>query len=87
MCVHCYKLASEEVRHEILSLLKKKPRNVGELTEKLHIKQPTVTHHLKLLADAGLVRMEKHGRVHLYSLEADSECFSDCGLLRDIVKK
>jgi DNA-binding transcriptional ArsR family regulator len=81
MCVHCYKLASDEGRHKILSLLSKKPRTVSELTERLHVKQPTVTHHLKRLADAGLVRMKKEGRTHRYALAKESECFNECGLL------
>ncbi len=84
MCDHCYKLAAEKARYRILSLLKKNPRTVGELTERLHVKQPTVTHHLKLLASAGLVRMEKYGRAHQYSLATESECFSECGLLRGL---
>lgn len=84
MCVHCYKLASDAGRHKILSLLSKKPLTVSELTERLHVKQPTVTHHLNRLADAGLVRMTKAGRTHRYSLAKESECFSECGLLKGL---
>ena len=86
MCTHCYKLASEEARHQILTLLKKGPHTVGELTERLHVKQPTVTHHLKLLSKAGLVAMEKKGQQHLFTLNKKSECFSDCGLLKGLVE-
>jgi DNA-binding transcriptional ArsR family regulator len=81
MCVHCYKLASDEGRHRILTMLKAKPRTVKELTERLKVKQPTVSHHLKLLADAKLVRAVKDGRARRYELERDSECFDECGLL------
>ena len=84
MCTQCYKLASEEARHRILTMLKKRPHTVSELTERLHVKQPTVTHHLKLLATAGLVSMEKRGQRHLYGLNEKSECFSDCGLLEGL---
>lgn len=84
MCVHCYKLASDEGRHKILTLLKGKSMTVTEITEKLHVKQPTVSHHLKLLADANLVRVAKEGRVRRYSLETDSECYSECGLLKGL---
>jgi DNA-binding transcriptional ArsR family regulator len=84
MCVHCYKLASDEARHKILSMLKGRSMSVGEITEKLHVKQPTVSHHLKLLAEAKLVRVKKDGRNRRYSLELDSECFDDCGLLRGL---
>lgn len=81
MCTHCYKLASDEARHKILRLLKGKTLSVTEITEKLHVKQPTASHHLKLLADAGLVRATQEGRVRRYALAIESECFSDCGLL------
>ncbi len=84
MCVHCYKLASHAGRHKILTLLKGKALSVTEITDKLRVKQPTVSHHLKLLADAKLVRVKKEGRVRRYSLETDSECFSECGLLKGL---
>ena len=81
MCVHCYKLASDKSRHKILSHLKASPLTVNSLTEKVGVGQPTVTHHLKRLQKVGLVLMEKRGREHLYSLNSENECFTDCGLL------
>lgn len=81
MCTHCYKLASDEARHKILRMLKGKSLSVNEVTDKLHVKQPTASHHLTLLAKAGLLRVEKQGRTRRYSLATDSECFSECGLL------
>jgi ArsR family transcriptional regulator len=87
MCVHCYKLASDEARHRILVLLKEGPLSVNAITGQMRISQPTVTHHLKRLAGAGLVRMQKKGRVHLYMLEKDSECFDECGLLKGLIQR
>ena len=84
MCVHCYKLASDESRHRILSLLKRAPLSVSDLTRELQVKQPTVTYHLKLLHNLGLIRMEKQGKEHRYSLVSDNECFVDCGLLESL---
>ena len=85
MCTECYKLAAERTRHAILGLLKKKgPMSVGDLTEKLNVKQPTVTHHLKLMKEAKLVRMQARGREHLYALSMASVCFSKCGLLHGL---
>ncbi len=84
MCAQCYKLASEEARHKILTFLKRGPMRVTDLVERLDVKQPTVTHHLKLLATAKLVNMEKRGREHLYSLNVESECFDECGLLKGL---
>jgi ArsR family transcriptional regulator len=85
MCAHCYKAASEESRYAILGLLKKGGESsVGALARRTNLTQPTVTHHLKLLQDVGLVRMRKAGRVHYYALKKESECFSECGLLLNL---
>jgi ArsR family transcriptional regulator, arsenate/arsenite/antimonite-responsive transcriptional repressor len=41
---------------------------VCDLTEPLGLGQPTVSHHLKILVDAGLLRREKRGTWAYYSL-------------------
>ncbi|HTM68080.1 MAG TPA: metalloregulator ArsR/SmtB family transcription factor [Candidatus Binatia bacterium] len=84
MCVQCYKLAADEGRHKILTMLKGRTMTVNEITDRLHVKQPTVSHHLKLLAEAKLVTVKKDGRKRLYGLKTDSECYSDCGLLKGL---
>jgi len=38
----------------------------------LEVGQPTVSHHMKLLVDAGLVHAEKRGRWVYYELDADA---------------
>jgi ArsR family transcriptional regulator len=38
----------------------------------LSISQATVSHHMKLLVEAGLVRAEKRGRWMIYSIETDA---------------
>ncbi|HHS97964.1 MAG TPA: ArsR family transcriptional regulator [Chloroflexi bacterium] len=52
----------------ILYLLADGPCNVSELTEALKVSQPTVSHHLKVLRDRGLVRAEREGTSVYYSL-------------------
>ncbi len=84
MCAYCYKLASDKTRHNILSLLKAKTLRVNDITDLLEVKQPTVTHHLRRLAESGLVQMEKKGREHWYTLVMTNECFVECGLLNGI---
>jgi len=42
-----------------------------DLVEPLGKTQPTVSHHLKVLADAGLVRGERRGRWVWYSLQTE----------------
>ena len=43
--------------------------NVSELAEELHIPQPTVSHHLRVLANAGLVQCEKMCRDVYYWID------------------
>jgi ArsR family transcriptional regulator len=43
-----------------------------DLTEGLELSQPTVSHHLKKLHDAGLLEREQRGKWAYYSLKADA---------------
>jgi ArsR family transcriptional regulator len=42
---------------------------VCDLTDRLDLGQPTVSHHLKVLTDAGILRREKRGRWAYYRIE------------------
>ena len=42
-----------------------------DLLEELHITQPTLSHHMKILADSGLVDYYKEGKWMYYSISAD----------------
>jgi len=60
-----FAVLSDPVRLRLLSLLASAPAGeacVCELTEPLGRSQPTVSHHLKILAGAGLVVGDKRGR-------------------------
>ncbi len=60
-----FAVLSDSVRLRLLSLLVSAPAGeacVCELVEPLGRSQPTVSHHLKILADAGLIAGEKRGR-------------------------
>jgi DNA-binding transcriptional ArsR family regulator len=45
--------------------------SVGELVNRLDLPQPTVSKHLRVLRDVGLVRCRAHGRVRTYSVDPD----------------
>ena len=49
----------------MLSLLKKSDMNAGEIAEHFDMTKPSISHHLNLLREAGLVRSEKRGQ-HIY---------------------
>ncbi len=60
-----FAVLADPVRLRLLSLLASAPAGeacVCELVEPLGRSQPTVSHHLKILADAGLIAGDKRGR-------------------------
>jgi hypothetical protein len=65
------KLLANEPRLKLLGLVTAQERSVGELAEIMELKEPTVSHHLARLSEAGLVTMRREGNVHFYSLDAD----------------
>jgi ArsR family transcriptional regulator len=62
---HAFAVLADPARLRLLSLLASSPSGEGcvcELVEPLGRSQPTVSHHLKILSDAGLIVGEKRGR-------------------------
>jgi DNA-binding transcriptional ArsR family regulator len=59
---------AEPNRFQIVELLRDKPRAVGELVDTLHIRQPQVSKHLKVLADAGIVEVRPLANQRIYEL-------------------
>jgi DNA-binding transcriptional ArsR family regulator len=60
---------ADPTRRRILDLLRDGPRPVGELAERLPVSRPAVSRHLRVMADASLVRHEPHGTRHLYEVD------------------
>ena len=65
-----FKALSDPTRVQILNLLAtaRRPLSVGEIVEHADVRQPTVSHHLKLLADVRFVLRERDGTSVLYSV-------------------
>ena len=59
---------AEPNRFQIVELLRDKPRGVGELVDTLRIRQPQVSKHLKVLADAGIVEVRPLANQRIYEL-------------------
>jgi len=59
---------SDPTRILILYELDEKPRMVNELAADLNVNQPTISRHLKILRDRGLVKAERQGTTMLYCL-------------------
>ncbi len=58
--------------------------NVGELSEQLHLPQPTVSRHLKQLRERGLVRASRQGTAVFYTIE-DMRVIQALDLLRAVL--
>jgi DNA-binding transcriptional ArsR family regulator len=71
-------------RLKLLYLLAEQPRNVTELTEVLGAAQPTVSHHLRILRERGLVITEREGTSVYYSL-ADPRILEAIEMMREFV--
>jgi DNA-binding transcriptional ArsR family regulator len=61
---------AEPTRLRIVELLRAGPRPVGEIGEKLHLHQPQVSKHLRVLKDFGLVDVQARAQQRLYELRA-----------------
>ncbi|MFW0793211.1 metalloregulator ArsR/SmtB family transcription factor [Gordonia sp. CPCC 205515] len=59
------------VRRSLLEMLAEQPTPAGELTSRFDLSRSSVTEHLKVLKDAGLVTDEAHGRQRIYRLTAE----------------
>ncbi len=64
-----FAVIAESTRREILTSLRSGDMAVGELVEEMGVSQPTVSKHLKVLREAGLVRMRAQGQKRYYTLE------------------
>jgi DNA-binding transcriptional ArsR family regulator len=58
----------DETRIKIVKLLSEGEQNVDDLTRLLDVSQPTISHHVRILRENGLVQSEKRGRSIYYSL-------------------
>ena len=67
-----FKAMAEPVRLTIITMLAGTERCACELLEKLAISQPTLSHHMKTLAKAGLVRSRKNATWMYYSINREA---------------
>ena len=63
-----FKGLCDENRIKIIGFLKDGERCACKLLENLNITQPTLSHHMKILVDGGLVLARKEGKWTFYSL-------------------
>jgi len=66
-----FNAVAEPRRREILEYLATGELPVGDLVVRMRLEQPSVSKHLKVLRDVGLVRVRRNGRHMLYRTNAD----------------
>lgn len=67
-CAQKLKVLSDPTRLAVLDVLHAGPKHVGEINETLNVEQSLLSHHLKVLREAGLVRATRDGKAVLYEL-------------------
>ncbi len=59
---------SDRTRREILGLLKSRPHTAGEIADQFSLSASTVSHHLSVLKEGGLIKAQKRAQTIIYSL-------------------
>jgi DNA-binding transcriptional ArsR family regulator len=60
---------ADPTRREILRMLRKRDLAAGEIAARFDMTAPTVSHHLSVLKEAGLVQALRNGRSVVYSID------------------
>jgi ArsR family transcriptional regulator len=79
-CVEFCKALADDTRQQILEMLLEREMCVGDIVDGFDMSQPTISHHLNVLRQFGLVTSRKEGKQVFYTTNRDSvvEC---CGRL------
>lgn len=67
-CASVLKVLADETRLAVVEQLLSGPKHVAQINEPLGIEQSLLSHHLKVLREAGLVKTERDGKHVRYSL-------------------
>ena len=70
MNANTFSALAEPSRLRIVELLRENPRPVGEIATRLRMRQPQVSKHLRVLAEAGIVDMRPAAQQRVYYLQA-----------------
>ncbi|MFE6076613.1 ArsR/SmtB family transcription factor [Paenibacillus sp. NPDC057886] len=62
---------AEPTRMNIVSLLREGPMAVGDISDRLELRQPQVSKHLKVLSDSGIVEVRIDANRRIYKLRSE----------------
>ncbi len=72
------KALADETRQKIMALCCCRQLSVGDIVASLDVAQPTVSHHLKILKNAGLVIADRRGKEVFYTLNQERLAAACC---------
>lgn len=73
-CASRLRVVADETRLAVLDLLSGGPRHAGAIQQELGIAANLLSHHLKVLREAGMVTATREGRAIRYALADDVRC-------------
>jgi len=76
------KALADDTRQRIMELCCCNPMSVNELVEAMEVAQPTVSHHLAILRNAGLVITERRGKQIMYQIDQEKLANNCCQVAR-----
>lgn len=64
------KALADATRHRMLAEIREAGElNCSQICEKFPLSQPTISHHIKTLAEAGVIKVRKEGQYHVLSVD------------------
>lgn len=79
-----FEALASSVRRKVLAYLSGGELTAGEIAERFEISKPSISKHLSILENAGLVRSEKRGQFIHYSLVEESVLNTLNGYMQEV---
>lgn len=89
-CRNAFTAIGDETRQLILLVLLESDLSgirVGEIAEKAHLTRPSVSHHLQILKESGIVAMRQEGTKNFYYLSVDETQWKEMADLINLIYK
>lgn len=89
-CTNAFTAIGDETRQLILLVLLESDLSgirVGEIAQKAHLTRPSVSHHLQILKEAGIVAMRQEGTKNFYYLSVDETQWKEIADLINLIYK
>ena len=89
-CRNAFTAIGDETRQLILLVLLESDLSgirVGEIAQKAHLTRPSVSHHLQILKESGIVAMRREGTKNYYYLSADETQWKEIAGLTALIYK